>query len=80
MMRPDKRMMRLMGVVEELKRRRIFVSLVMTNSKEQLSWWDAGQREVRTGDMDSARHYLNVLDENDRREIEYVARRLGRAM
>lgn len=76
-MRPDKQMMDLMALVAELKRRQIFVSLLMTNSKVKLSWWDAGLHEVRTGDEHSARMHLNALDENDRRELEYVGRRMG---
>ena len=78
-MRPDKQMMGLMALVAELKRRQIFVSLLMTNSRVQISWWDAGLHEVRTGDEHSARMHLNALIENDRRELEYVGRRLGRA-
>ena len=79
-MKIDKETLRMIRIVEGLKRRKIFVSMVMTRTGTQLSWWDAGQHEVRTGDMDSARHYLNVLDENDRRELEWVGRRLGRVM
>ena len=76
-MRIDKDALQFIAVVQEMKRRRIFVSLLMTNSRVQISWWDAGLREVRTGDEHSARMHLNALDENDRRELEYVGRRMG---
>ena len=76
-MRIDKDMLQLMRLVEDMKRRRIFVSLVMTPGRTQVSYWDAGLREVRTGDEHSARMHLNALIENDCRELEYVGRRMG---
>lgn len=76
----DKQMMQLMAVVQEMKRRRIFVSLVMTTTKTEISWWDSGAHTVRTGDIYSARHYLNLLDENDTQEMAFVGHRLGVAL
>lgn len=65
----------LMRLVNELKRRRVFVSLIVTMTKVQITWWDG--HEMRTGDADSVRLWLKGSEENDRREIEYVGRRLG---
>ena len=65
----------LMMLVNELKRRRVFVSLVMTNVRVQITWW-AGH-DMQTGDLDSAKLWLRAQTENERREIEYVGRRLG---
>ncbi len=76
-MRPDKAMTQLMRMVEELKRRRIFVSMVMTTRGTQLSWWDAGLHKIVTSDQYGAAMHLNALRENDRRELEYVGRRMG---
>lgn len=68
----DKSLVRL---VEELKRRRVFVSLIVTMTKVQITWWDA--HSMRTGDADSVRLWLRAQAENERREIEHVGRRLG---
>lgn len=65
----------LMKLVAELKRRRVFVSLIMTNVQVQITWW-AGH-EMMTGDTDSVKLWLRGQTENERREIEYVGRRLG---
>ncbi len=65
----------LMRLVEELKRRRVFVSLIMTRTKVQITWWDAGK--MRTGDTDSVRLWLKATRENERLEIVRVGRRLG---
>ena len=76
-MRIDKDALQFIAVVQEMKRRRIFVSLVMTTAETQISWWDSGAHTVRTGDIYSARHHLNLLDENDTQEMAFVGRRLG---
>ena len=68
----DKSLMRL---VNELKRRRVFVSLIVTMTRVQITWW-AG-RDMQTGDLDSVKLWLRAQTENERREIEYVGRRLG---
>lgn len=65
----------LMKLVNELKRRRVFVSLIVTMTRVQVTWWDG--RGMRTGDADSVRLWLKSEEENERREIEYVGRRLG---
>ena len=70
-------MAEMMAAVEEMKRRKIFVSLIMTRTGTQLSWWDAGKREVVTGDVASARLHLRALHENDRREVERAGRMMG---
>ena len=75
-MRPDKQTMALMGVVEELKRRKIFVSMVMTRTNTQISWWDRGAGRVREGSMDEAALFIGALETNDRLEVE----RIGRGM
>ena len=65
----------LMRLVNELKRRRVFVSLIITTARTQISWWD--DHDLRTGDADSVKLWLRGQEENERREIQYVARRLG---
>lgn len=65
----------LIKLVEELKRRRLFVSLIVTNVRVQISWWDGD--EVRTGDESSAKRFLNAVMANERAELEYVSRRMG---
>lgn len=79
-------------LVAELKRRRVFVSLLVTRTGEQYTWWVGVGNEMRrakndpdfrpgmrTGDADSVRLWLRGQAENDRREIQYVGRRLGYA-
>lgn len=78
-MRPDKEWMRLIRLVTGLKRRRIFVSLIVTNSGTRVSYWDSGLREVVTTDPCGAQLHLNALEENDRCELEAAGRRMGRA-
>ena len=68
----DKEVLRL---VDLLKRRRVFVSLIVTMTKLQFSWWDG--EEVRTGDMDSVKLWLRGQDANDRRELVRISRRMG---
>lgn len=71
----------MMRLVDELRRRRIFVSLVMTRNDVKVSFWDEYRHEVRTTDMMGAAIHLKGLRENDRREVEYVGRQLeGRRM
>lgn len=65
----------LMKLVEELKARRVFVSLLMTRTQVQITWWNGA--EMQTGDADSVKLWLRGQRENERREIEYVGRRLG---
>lgn len=62
-------------MVDALKRRRVFVSLIVTMTKLQFSWWDGS--EVRTGDMDSVKLWLRGEDANDRRELVSISRRMG---
>ena len=69
---------RLMELVEGLKRRRIFVSLIVTNTQVQVTYWDRSLHEMVTSDPAGARMHLNALDENDRREAEYAAGRMSR--
>ena len=76
-MKPDKQMIGLMALVQKLKRRRIFVSMIMTNSGTMVSYWDSGLREVVTTDPCGAQLHLNGLEENDRRELQYIAQRMG---
>lgn len=72
-MRPDKQMMGLMALVAELKRRRIFNSLLITNSGVQIGYWD--QRECRPVITDEfgARMYLKSLAESEKRALESEA-------
>lgn len=65
----------LMKLVNELKRRRVFVSLIVTMTRVQITWWSG--HDMQTGDADSVRLWLKSEEENERREIEYVGRRLG---
>lgn len=76
-MKPDRETMGLIGLVEEMKRRRIFVSLVMTRAETQVSWWDERSGQVRTGAPEYAQMHLNALNENDRQEVERVGQRMG---
>ena len=68
----DKELLRL---VDALKRRKAFVSFVMTRTRIDFSWWDGS--EVRTGDADSVKLWLRAQEENDRREIIRISRRMG---
>lgn len=63
-------------LVEELKRRRLFVSLIVTNVRVQISWWDG--EEVRTGDESTVKRFLSAVKANERAELEYVSRMMGR--
>ena len=56
----DKEIMRL---VETLKRRRVFVSLLMTRTQVQLTWWDG--KDMRTGDTDSVKLWLRGQDDDE---------------
>lgn len=69
---------RLIELVEDLKRRRIFVSLIVTNTQVQVTYWDRSLHEMVTSDPAGARMYLNTLDENDRRDVERAGRRMSR--
>ena len=69
---------RLIELVEDLKRRRIFVSLIVTNTRVQVTYWDARLHETVIGDPAGARMHLNALDENDRRDVEREGRRMSR--
>ncbi len=66
-------------IIAEMKRRRIFVSFIMTMKGTRISWWDKGAGKVREGSMDEAALYMGALETNDRLEIERIGRRLGRA-
>lgn len=74
----DKELVRLIKLVMELKRRRIFNSMVITNTGVQVGYWDAGLRQCIISDQHGAWMHLHALEENDRQEIEYVGQRLGR--
>ena len=76
-MRIDKDALRLMQLVDNLKRRRIFVSLLITRTGVEVSYWDRKQGKVVTVEPLSAMRYLRALDENDRRELECVGCRMG---
>lgn len=67
-----RRLIRVWRIVTELKRRQAFQSLILTNTKLEIDYWN-GERVV-TGDEHSATLYLNAMRENDRREIEWHAR------
>lgn len=69
---------RLIELVEDLKRRRIFVSLIVTNTRVQVTYWDARLHETVISDPAGVRMHLNALDENDRRDVERVGRRMSR--
>ena len=69
---------RLIELVENLKRRRIFVSLIVTNTRVQVTYWDRSLHEMVTSDPAGARMHLNALDENDRRDVERAGRRMSR--
>ena len=69
---------RLIELVEDLKRRRIFVSLIVTNTHVQVTYWDRSLHEMVTSDPAGARMHLNALDENDRRDVERAGRRMSR--
>lgn len=62
-------------LVEELKRRRLFVSLIVTNVRVQISWWD-GDAE-RTGDESTVKRFLSAVMANERAELEHVSRMMG---
>ena len=79
MMRISKELMELLQLVAELKRRRIFNSLLITNTRIQIGYWDQRLHENVISDQYGARMHLRALDENDRREIEYIGKRLGKA-
>lgn len=66
-------------IIGEMKRRRIFVSFIMTMTGERISWWDSGRGKVHEGSMDEAALYLRAMERNDRLEVERIGRRLGRA-
>ena len=66
-------------IIGEMKRRRIFVSYIMTMTGERISWWDRGAGRVREGSMDEAALFLRAMETNDRLEVEQIGRRLGRA-
>ncbi len=63
-------------IISEMKRRRIFVSYIMTMTEERISWWDRGAGRVRAGSMDEAALFIGALETNDRLEVE----RIGRGM
>ena len=65
----------LIRLIEELKRRRLFVSLIVTNVRVQISWWDGD--EVRMGDESSVKRFLNAVMANERAELEHVSRMIG---
>ena len=62
----------LMKLVEELKARRVFVSLLMTRTQVQITWWNGA--EMQTGDADSVKLWLRGQRENERRELEWAMR------
>ena len=64
-----------MKLVDLLKRRRVFVSLIVTMTRLEFSWWNG--EKVVTGDKDSVKLWLRGQDENDRRELVRISRRMG---
>ena len=66
-------------IISEMKRRRIFVSFIMTMQGTRISWWDRGAGRVREGSMDEAALFLRAMETNDRLEVERIGRRMGRA-
>lgn len=69
----DKQLIGLMRLVMELKKRRIFNSIVITNTGVQIGYWDRGERKPVITDEFGARMYLNALRENERRALEREA-------
>lgn len=69
----DKRLIGLMRLVMELKKRRIFNSIVITNTGVQIGYRDRGEKRPVITDEFGARMYLNVLRENERRALEREA-------
>lgn len=72
-MRPDKQMMGLMALVAELKRRRIFNSLLITNSGVQIGYWDRREGKPVITDEFGVRMYLKSLAESEKRALESEA-------
>jgi hypothetical protein len=69
------RVKKLYRLYRELKKRHMFVSLIVTNSNIQVSYWD-GEKVVIGSEEDAWLHLWTAM-ENDRRELEWAANRLG---
>ena len=78
----------LYSLVKELKRRRMFVSLLVTNAETRITFWTGiklnrpNQKTDRphlvTASPDVAWGYIRAIRENERSELDWVGRRYGR--
>lgn len=76
----------LYALVNELKKRRAFVSMTITNAGVTVSFWignnigSEGRPEMITCKPDEAWGYVRAMRENERRELDWVGRRYGRTV
>lgn len=75
----------LYALVNELKRRRMFVSMMITNAGVKVSFWtglrlDDGKPELKTETPETAWGYIKAMRENERNEMDWVGRRSGRTV
>lgn len=73
-----KEIMQAVRLMMELKRRRIFHSLVVTNLGMQFGYWDTYRKRSIITDANGVGNFLRMLDEHDRQEMAFVKRRQGR--
>lgn len=76
----------LYALVNELKKRRAFVSMTVTNAGVTVCFWvgnnigSKSRPEIISCKPDEAWGYVRAMRENERRELDWVGRRYGRTV